>query len=140
MIELKNFRLIELPRIVDGKDGVISVAESSKQIPFDIKRVYYIYGLDSSLSIRGMHAHKELEQVLLCVHGSVVIDLDDGFNKDRVHLDEPNHGIYLGPRLWHVMTGFSEDCVLLVLASDLYKESDYIRDYDAFLTFVREGR
>jgi len=133
---VKNSKLIQLPKIMDGTDGCISVAENCRHIPFEIKRVYYIYGLRNEKSIRGKHAHKTLEQVYFCVHGSFLLGLDDGENKQEIVLDQPNLGVYLGTNLWHTMTRFSKDCVLLVLASDFFAESDYIRDYEQFLKYI----
>ena len=124
----KNCKIIELPTIQDGKDGCLSVAEG---LPFQIKRVYYIYNLNGN-AIRGKHAHKKLEQLLFCISGSFIMELDDGVTKQIIGLDEPNVGIYLGPNLWHTMSHFSEDCIILVLASDYYDESDYIRNYSQF--------
>ena len=126
------FRWLELPRIVDARDGVISVAEARKQVPFDIRRVYFIHGLRYRQALRGQHAHRRLEQALFCINGSACIDLDDGCNRFSVQLDRPEIGIYLGRGLWHVMRNFQRNCILLVLASDLFDEADYIRDYDEF--------
>lgn len=133
-------RIIALPRIVDERDGVISVAETERQIPFPIRRVYYIYDLLYRESLRGKHAHRTLEQVLFCLNGSVVVDLDDGRRRFSVKLEHPHLGLYLGPGLWHVMRLFSHRCVLMVLASAHYDEGDYIRDYDEFLRFTAEAR
>lgn len=138
--EIEGFKFIELPRIIDGRDGIISVAEQNRNIPFSIKRVYYIYDLKSDLSVRGMHAHKSLEQVLFCVNGRFELIVDDGYNKNQFKMDTPNLGIYLGPMLWHEMRKFSENCILLVLASDYFNEDDYIRDYSEFLSFIRQKR
>ncbi len=135
-INVKNAKWIELCRIPDGIDGTLSVAESVKDIPFEIKRVYYIYGLNNPHAVRGKHAHRKLEQVLFCINGSCKVGLDDGENRQTVLLDQPNKGVYLGIELWHTMHEFSENCILLVLASDLYKESDYIRDYDEFKGYL----
>jgi len=137
---VKNSKWILLPRIDDGIDGVISVAENSTHIPFAIKRVYYIYNLLNRGAVRGKHAHKELEQVLFCVNGSCKILMDDGNFKQSVVLDKPDTGIYLGVRLWHTMQDFSENCILLVLASDVYKESDYIRDYEEFTRYIGDNK
>ena len=126
-----NWEMIELPAIQDGKDGCLSVAESLRDIPFEIKRVYYIYNLNDN-TIRGKHAHKKLEQVLFCINGSCIMELEDSNLKRSIVLDEPNVGIYLGHAVWHTMSHFSKDCIILVLASDVYKESDYIRDYSEF--------
>jgi dTDP-4-dehydrorhamnose 3,5-epimerase-like enzyme len=133
---IRNFRIIELPRIVDEMDGIISVAEARRHIPFEIKRVYYIYNLNSS-AIRGCHAHRKLEQALFCINGAVSIDLDDGVNQKSLILDQPNIGIFLGTDLWSKIYRFSNNCILMVLASDYYVESDYIRNYDEFLKLVR---
>ena len=136
-MNLRNCRIVELPRIVDSKDGIISVAEARRHIPFDIRRVYYIYGLNYFHSIRGLHAHKKLEQALFCINGSVRIDLDDGRRQTSVVLDRPNVGLYLGVELWHKMGDFAHNCILLVLASDHFDESDYIRSYEEFLDRIR---
>ena len=136
-LNIRNCRIIELPRIVDSRDGIISVAEAGRHVPFDIRRVYYIYGLNYFESIRGLHAHKKLEQALFCINGSVRIDLDDGWRQASIKLDRPNVGLYLGVELWHTMGSFAHNCVLLVMASDYYDESDYIRSYEEFLKLVR---
>jgi len=127
------FRWIELPRIVDARDGVISVAEARRHVPFDIRRIYFIYQLQYQNALRGQHAHRELEQALFCINGRVKINLDDGQQRFSVLLDRPERGIYLGRGLWHEMCDFQDNCILLVLASDYFKEDDYIRDYDEFL-------
>jgi dTDP-4-dehydrorhamnose 3,5-epimerase-like enzyme len=130
--------LITLPRIPDGIDGIISVAENQKHIPFDIKRVYYIYNLNNPAAVRGKHAHKELEQVLFCISGSCTIGLDDGTHTQTIRLDQPHVGVYLGKGLWHTMQDFSRDCIMLVLASDVYNEKDYIRDYETFKQYIKD--
>jgi dTDP-4-dehydrorhamnose 3,5-epimerase-like enzyme len=133
---VKNSKTIILPQIVDGIDGTISVAEYRYHIPFAIKRVYYIYGLINPDAIRGKHAHKNLEQVLFCINGTCEISLDDGEKSQAVVLNKPNVGLYLGKELWVTMKEFSDNCILLVLASDIYEEDDYIRDYDEFIRYV----
>lgn len=115
--------------------GMLVAVEQQKDIPFEIKRVYYIYATQPDVR-RGFHAHKTLEQVLICVHGSCKILLDDGTEREIVVLDRPYEGLHISKRMWHEMYDFSPDAVLLVLASDLYNEEDYIRDYDAFLAFI----
>jgi dTDP-4-dehydrorhamnose 3,5-epimerase-like enzyme len=135
-MNLENFYLIELPEIEDGIDGTISVAEGSHHIPFEIKRVYYIYGLENANAIRGKHAHKHLEQVIFCIHGSFLLGVDDGIHRKEMLMNRRNQGVYLGTGLWHTMTQFSKECVLLVLASDYYDESDYIRDYSEFKRYI----
>ena len=132
-LKVKNCEMIELPVMRDKRDGCLSVAENLRNIPFDIKRVYYIYNLDDRNAIRGVHAHRKLEQVLFCINGSCQMELDDGANRQNIVLDKPNVGVYIGIELWHIMKSFSKHCILLVLASDFFDESDYIRDYSQFL-------
>jgi dTDP-4-dehydrorhamnose 3,5-epimerase-like enzyme len=138
MIEIivKNSKLVTLPRIDDGIDGSISAAENFNHIPFAVKRVYYIYNLINRNAIRGKHAHKKLQQALFCINGSCEIGLDDGTLRQDITLDTPNTGIYLGVELWHTMKNFSNNCILLVLASEVYKKDDYIRDYDEFKKYI----
>lgn len=115
--------------------GQLIAIEQLKDIPFEIKRVYYMYDTTEGVT-RGYHAHKNLQQVLICVHGSCKIRLDNGTEKEVVTLDKPNEGLYVSNNMWREMFDFSPDAVLLVLASELYDESDYIRDYNEFLAFV----
>ena len=117
--------------------GQLVALEEYKDIPFDIKRVYYIYDTLPGVT-RGRHAHKNLEQILICVHGSCMLRLDDGFEQKEVLLDKPFEGVYISNDTWREMYDFSPDAVLLVLASEPYNEADYIRSYDAFLEFVKE--
>lgn len=122
---------------IAGDDrGSLVALESNKNIPFDIKRVYYIFGTKPDVS-RGQHAHRNLEQVLICLNGFVKIKLDDGTASQEIYLDKPNEGIYIKDFIWREMSAFSPDCVIMVLASDYYNEDDYIRDYDDFLREVR---
>jgi len=137
-ITVQNCELIELKQIVDDVDGVLSVAEGSSQIPFAIRRVYYIYGIHNSKAKRGFHAHKHLEQAIFCVHGSFKLLADDGNYKQYFYLNDPNCGLYIGKKLWHTMFDFSNDCILLVIASEKYEESDYIRNYDEFIEYINE--
>lgn len=124
-------KMIDLPKLGDSR-GQLVVLEENKEVPFNIKRVYYMYGAQSDIA-RGFHAHKELDQVAVCVAGKCKILLDDGINKDIVLLTDPARGVSISSMIWHEMHDFSENCVLLVLASDLYDEADYIRNYDEFL-------
>lgn len=120
--------------------GQLVALEEFKDIPFEIKRVYYMY--DTGVGVRrGFHAHKSLEQILICIHGSCKILLDNGREKKVVSLEKPYEGLYIANDMWREMYDFSEDAVLLVLASDYYKESDYIRDYEKFKDFIdQEGK
>ncbi len=115
--------------------GQLVALEEKNDIPFTIKRVYYMYDTVEGVT-RGKHAHKSLEQILICVHGSCKIRLDDGKEKEVVVLDKPNIGLYVSNVMWREMFDFSPDAVLMVLASELYDEADYIRDYDDFLAYI----
>ena len=118
--------------------GMLVALEKNKEVPFDIKRVYYIYDTLSDVR-RGFHSHKNLKQILICVHGSCKIHLDNGFETAEVVLDKPHEGLFIEHNIWREMYDFSKDAVLLVLASELYDESDYIRDYQKFKEFVNAG-
>jgi dTDP-4-dehydrorhamnose 3,5-epimerase-like enzyme len=111
--------------------------EENKNIPFEIKRVYYIFNTQEGVR-RGFHAHKNLEQVLVCINGSCNILLDDGKEKIVIKLDNRNEGIHIKKKIWREMSNFSADCVLLVLASEHYDEEDYIRDYEKFLNLIKK--
>ncbi|MCR4717943.1 MAG: FdtA/QdtA family cupin domain-containing protein [Lachnospiraceae bacterium] len=115
--------------------GQLVALEEHKDIPFEIKRVYYMYDTKPGV-VRGFHAHKSLEQILICIHGSCKIRLDNGSEKKVVPLEKPYEGLYVANDMWREMFDFSEDAVLMVLASALYDESDYIRNYDEFIDYV----
>ena len=119
--------------------GQLIALEEFKDIPFRVKRVYYIYDTKQAVR-RGYHAHKKLEQILICVSGSCKIMLDNGEERTDVLLDKPYEGLYISNDMWREMYDFSADAVLLVLASELYDESDYIRNYDEFLAFVKSKK
>lgn len=138
-LKVKHSGLVKLQFFRDLPDGNLFIAEARDHIGFDIKRIYFINSLANPRAIRGKHAHKTLEQVLFCVAGSFVLHLDDGSVTQRITLNDPSCGIRLGPVLWHTMSSFSYDCVILVLASDWFDESDYIRDYDMFLKLVHDN-
>lgn len=114
------------------KEGKLISLEENKNIPFDIKRVYYIYDTRSDV-VRGNHAHKNLRQVIVALHGSCTFLLDDGTQKKTITLHSPDTGLYIGRNLWREMYDFSPDCVLIVMASEYYDENEYIRDYPTFL-------
>ena len=122
----------------DERGQLVSL-EEFKDIPFQIKRVYFMYDTEKKV-VRGKHAHKNLEQILVCIHGSCKILLDNGREKKVVPLEKPYEGLYVANDMWREMFDFSSDAVLLVFASDIYDESDYIRDYDEFLKFVKERK
>lgn len=119
--------------------GMLVALEEFKDIPFEIKRVYYLYDTKEGVR-RGFHAHKSLEQILVCIHGSCRILLDNGEEKKTVSLEKPYEGLYIANSIWREMYDFSPDAVLLVLASDFYREEDYIRDYDEFLKSAHQER
>lgn len=118
--------------------GMLVALEEFNDIPFHIKRVYYMYNTVNNV-IRGKHAHKNLEQILVCIHGSCKIKLDNGKEKKIIPLEKPYEGLYVAHNMWREMYDFSSDAVLLVLASEVYDASDYIREYDEFIHYVNEG-
>ncbi len=117
--------------------GQLVAIEAMKDLPFEVKRVYYIYDTLPGVR-RGFHAHRNLQQILVCVHGSCKILLDNGFQQENILLDKPNEGLYIANDMWREMYDFSEGAVLLVLASEYYDEADYIRNYDEFKKLVRD--
>lgn len=116
--------------------GQLIALEEFKDIPFRIKRVYYMYDTADGF-IRGKHAHKKLEQILVCIHGSCKIKLDNGIETKTVPLERPYEGLYVANNMWREMYDFSPGAVLLVFASELFDEADYIRDYDEFLKYIK---
>ena len=119
--------------------GMLVALEEYKDIPFEVKRVYYMYDTKEGVR-RGKHAHKSLEQILICIHGSCKVLLDNGSEKKIIPLERPYEGLYISNNIWREMYDFSEDAVLMVLASDYYREEDYIRDYDEYITLVESGK
>lgn len=128
-----NCSILELPKI-HNRAGNITPIENSKTIPFDVKRLYYLYDIPGG-ETRGGHAHKNLYQLLVAASGSFDVLLDDGINKKIVSLNRPYLGIYIVPGIWRELVNFSSGAICLVLASEVYQESDYIRNYDAFLKY-----
>lgn len=118
--------------------GSLVALEEFKDIPFEIKRVYYMYDTKKDVH-RGFHAHKNLEQILICIHGSCNVLLDNGTEKKIISLERPYEGLYIPNNIWREMYNFSSDAVLMVLASEFYNEEDYIRDYQEFQNFVHVG-
>ena len=131
-----NIVTVEFEEHGDDRGTLVSV-EQMKNLPFEIKRCYYMYDTKPGVR-RGFHAHKALKQVLLCVHGSCKVLLDNGKEKEIVTLDRPNLGLIIESNIWREMFDFTEDAVLMVLASELYDESDYIRNYDDFIKYLEE--
>ncbi|MCU6239248.1 MULTISPECIES: FdtA/QdtA family cupin domain-containing protein [Morganella] len=126
--------LIEFKTLGDDRGSLISL-EQNKNIPFEIKRIYYIFGTKENVS-RGFHAHKKLRQLAVCVRGSCRFVMDNGTQKEEIILDSPDKGLVIDTMQWHEMHDFSEDCIIIVLANDYYDESDYIRNYENFRSFV----
>jgi dTDP-4-dehydrorhamnose 3,5-epimerase-like enzyme len=134
---LSECKIINFPVVHDVR-GNLSFIEENRQIPFQIKRVYYLYDVPSGAT-RGGHAHKALHQVVIALSGSFEIILDDGYNKRSFFLNRPHYGIYIPPRVWRELENFSSNSVALSLVSEVYDESDYIRNYDAFKSYVYNG-
>ena len=134
---LERCSIIQLPRIGDSR-GDLTVIEGGSHVPFDIKRIYYLYDVPPG-QIRGAHAHKNLRQVIIAISGSFDVVLDDGYARKRFHLNKPYLGLYVCPMMWREIEGFSPGAVCVVLASDPYDEEDYYRDYNAFLWAVKGG-
>ena len=126
-------RLVKIPEIFD--DCFLYFVEHKNHLPFSIKRVYFILKSHSKLS-RGFHAHKSTNQVLFCIQGSIKITIDDGKKRKDFLLDHPGTGLLIERMIWHEMSSFKDNTILLVLASRIFDPRDYIRDYDEFLKFV----
>lgn len=130
-----NYRLIEMNVHGDARGKLVSL-ESMKDVPFEIKRVYYMFDTLPNES-RGFHAHKDLEQIIIAMDGACRFVLDDGKNKETVLLNRPDVGLYIGKNMWREMHDFSYGCKLVILASEYYDENEYIRDYTHFLDLVK---
>ena len=133
---MKGVRLYRLPIIVNLR-GSLSFAEYGQFLPFIPKRYFLVFDVTSK-EIRGEHAHKELHQFLICPKGSCSVVVDDGKIREEVVLDNPGLGLHIPPMIWAIQYKYSADAVLMVLASDVYKADDYIRDYDDYLTLLKE--
>jgi hypothetical protein len=132
MITVDDCRLLDLPRIVQPGLGSITPVEGGKDVPFDIARVYYLYDVPGGES-RGGHAHKELEQVIVATLGSFEVEVDDGANKKTFHLNRSYHGFFLPRLIWRELRNFSSGAICLVMASQPYREEEYLRDYAEFI-------
>lgn len=135
---LSDCKLIELPKISDPR-GNLSFIESEQHIPFDIKRVYYLYDVPGG-SDRGSHAHQNLHQFIVAMSGSFDVVLDDGMEKKRFHLNRSYYGLYVCPMMWRYLDNFSSGAVCMVLASEHYDATDYYREYAEFLEAVRQAK
>jgi len=135
---LASCHLIDLPKIADPR-GNLTFVESHNHVPFDIRRVYYLYDVPGG-SDRGGHAHKALQQLIIAMSGSFDVVLDDGFEKKRFHLNRSYFGLYVCPMMWRELDNFSSGSVCLVLASELFDPADYYRDYEEFLRDAKARR
>jgi len=130
-------RIIEFPIVADYR-GNLTFIEGSKHVPFEIRRVYYLYDVPTGAT-RGGHAHISLEQVIIALSGSFEVIIDDGYTRKNVFLNRPHYGLYIPPGIWRELINFSSNSVTLVLASTPYDEKDYVRDYKTFKKMVRKG-
>ena len=130
-----KLQIINFKPLGDERGSLIAI-EAEKSVPFPVRRVYYIFGTNEGVE-RGFHAHKALNQVAVAVTGSCEMVLDDGQSETTVLLDSAEKGVLIGPGMWRVMRNFTPDCVLLVLADQHYDETDYIRDYDQFIEWIK---
>jgi len=133
--KIKDVSIIEIPRVHDER-GLLAVIEGAV-IPFEIKRVYYLYDVPTD-AFRGGHAHKKLQQLIIPLSGSFDVHIKDGTNTKVINLNKPHKGLLIVPGIWREIENFSSGCVCLVLASAEYDESDYLRDFDDFLAFKNQ--
>ena len=133
-----DISLIDFQKHGDDR-GSLVVAEYEKEIPFLVKRIYYIYDVSDDKR-RGFHSHKNLQQIYIAIHGSLKVKLDNGKEQQTILLDNPSQGLYIGHNVWREIFDFSEDAVLLVLASEKFSEDDYIRNHDEFLLSLKENK
>ena len=129
----KLSQIYKVPKIED--EGYLCFMENDSHIPFEIRRVYYIFDVIKN-AVRGKHAHKNTKQILFCIQGSITVILDNGKDKEAITLNKPNLGLYLDTMMWHEMVAFKPGTILLVLASEKFTEEDYIRDYKEYLKFT----
>lgn len=135
---IEDCHLIDLPKINDER-GNLTFIEGGHHLPFDIRRVFYLYDVPGGAQRAG-HALKSCHQFLIAISGSFDVLLDDGTSRQKFHLNRPSFGLFVTPLTWREIDNFSSNSVCLVLASAAYGESDYYRDYESFLAAVREGR
>lgn len=135
-MSIEHCRIIELPKITEPR-GNLTFIEGNKHIPFDIRRVYYLYDVPGGAE-RGGHAHKALSQLIIAMSGSFDVVLDEGGEKKRFHLNRSYQGLYVCPMMWRELDNFSSGSVCMVLASNIYEESDYYRDYNEYLAVINK--
>lgn len=134
-MKVADAKIIDIPKIEDRR-GNLSVVEEFKNVPFHIARAYWLYDVPAG-AMRGGHAHKRLKQLLIALSGSFTVTLDDGYEKRKILLNRPYQGLLIETGIWRTIDDFSSGAVCLVLASELYDESDYIYDYEEFLKYKR---
>ena len=134
-----NYRLIDLKVNGDERGKLIAIEEYSDIVPFEIKRAYWIFDTDPDF-VRGKHAHKNLEQLIVAIDGACEFVLDDGKSQEVVTLNRPDKALYVGTNIWREMRNFSYGCKLIVFASEHYNPNEYIRDYNEFLSEVSYGK
>ena len=130
-------KYIKLPIKDNLLKGKLSFMESNTHIPFNIKRIFYIYDIKDLTVIRGGHAHKTLQQVIFCLNGSFTLELDNGNEKEEIYLNKPNEGVIIEAKIWLTMKKFSKNTIIMVIASDYYDEIDYIRNYKEFRKYIK---
>ncbi len=130
-MNIEKCNLFDLPKISDPR-GNLTFIEGGTHVPFDIERVYYLYDVPGGAE-RGGHAHKCLEQLIIAISGSFDVVIDDGYTKKRIHLNRSHSGLYICPMIWRELDNFSSGSVCMVLASQIYDEGDYYRNYEEFL-------
>jgi hypothetical protein len=137
-MSLNDCRIIDLPKIADPR-GNLTFIQGGQHVPFQIQRVYYLYDTPGGAE-RGGHAHKGLHQLIVAMSGSYDVVLDDGKQRKRFHLNRSYYGLYVCPMIWRELDNFSSGAVCLVLASNLYNESDYYRDYQEFVRALKPAQ
>lgn len=135
-MDSKHYSLITLPKIFDPR-GNLTVAESMKQVPFDVRRVYWTYDVPSGES-RGGHAHRQCRELIIAISGSFTVTIDNVKEKQSFHLNHPWQGLLVETEVWRTLDDFSSGAVCLVLASDPFEEADYIREYDEYLEYMKD--
>ncbi len=134
---IKDCRIIDLPRFSDER-GTLTVIENDKEIPFEIRRIYYLHNNSTDMA-RGKHAHKKLNQFIIAMNGSFDITIDDGNETETYNLRDCNQGLFICPMIWRDIRNFTKDAICVVLASEFFDEDDYLRNYGAFLKAVNNS-
>lgn len=135
-MSFKDCKVIDLPKITDPR-GNLTFIEAQRNVPFEIRRVYYLYDVPGGATRAG-HGHKTLQQLIIAMSGSFDVVLDDGFTRERFHLNRSYSGLYVSPMMWREIDNFSSGSVCMVLASDYYDEADYFRTYEEFLKAIKK--